>query len=42
MSDKIYDIVLKNKNIDDVSELYKEFMILGTKMKNEVIYDVLN
>lgn len=37
MSDKIYDIVLKNKNIDDVSELYKEFMILGTKMKNEVI-----
>lgn len=35
--EEIYELIFKEKNSDDVSELYKEFMILGAKMKNEAI-----
>lgn len=37
MSDKIYTTVLKNKEIDDVSDLYKDLVILGAKMRDEAI-----
>ncbi|MBP6952011.1 MAG: hypothetical protein KBD36_02705 [Alphaproteobacteria bacterium] len=37
MSDRIYTAVLKNKKIDDVSDLYKDLVILGAKMKDEAI-----
>ena len=37
MSDKIYTAVLKNKKIDDVSDLYKDLVILGAKMRDEAI-----
>ena len=37
MSDKIYTTVLKNKEIDDVSDLYKDLVILGAKMMDEAI-----
>lgn len=34
-SEEIYDIILKEKNIDDISELYTELATLGTKIKDE-------
>lgn len=34
-SDEIYNNILKNKKIDDVSELYTELAILGKKLKDE-------
>ncbi|MBP9776752.1 MAG: ATP-binding protein [Alphaproteobacteria bacterium] len=37
ISDEIYNNVLKEKKIDDVSELYKEMVILGARMKDEAI-----
>lgn len=37
MSDKIYTAVLKSKNIDDVSDLYKDLAILGVDMEDEAL-----
>lgn len=34
-SEEIYDAVFKEKNVDDVSELYAELAILGEKLKDE-------
>lgn len=34
-SEEIYDIVLKEKKIDDVSDLYKELALLGIDMKDD-------
>lgn len=34
-SEDIYESLLKEKKIDDVSDLYKELTILGIEMKNE-------
>jgi len=35
LSEEIYNIVLKEKKIDDVSDLYKELAMLGTDLKDE-------
>ncbi|MBP9692761.1 MAG: hypothetical protein KBD90_05490 [Alphaproteobacteria bacterium] len=37
ISDETYDKILKEKKIDDVSELYTELAILGTKLKDDGI-----
>jgi len=37
LSEEIYDAVLKEKKIDDVSGLYKELAILGAEMKDEAL-----
>ncbi|MDP3441510.1 MAG: hypothetical protein Q8T08_01510, partial [Ignavibacteria bacterium] len=37
LSEKIYNAVLKENRIDDVSDLYKELAILGAKIKNEAL-----
>lgn len=34
-SEEIYDAILKEKKIDDISELYRDLAFLGTKMKDE-------
>lgn len=34
-SEEIYDLILKEKKIDDVSELYTELAMLGIKLKDE-------
>ena len=34
-SEEIYDVVLKEKKIDDVSDLYKELALLGIYMKDD-------
>ena len=33
----MYNKILKEKKIDDVSELYKDLTLLGVKMKDEKI-----
>lgn len=35
LSEDVYETVLKEKKLDDVSDLYKELTILGVKMKDE-------
>ena len=35
LSKEIYDVVLKEKKIDDVSDLYAELALLGTKLKDD-------
>jgi tetratricopeptide (TPR) repeat protein len=35
LSEEIYDIVLKKKTIDDISDLYTELAILGVHLKDE-------
>ena len=35
LSKEIYDVVLKEKKIDDVSDLYTELALLGTKLKDD-------
>jgi tetratricopeptide (TPR) repeat protein len=37
MSEHIYNTVLENKKIDDVSELYTDLAILGARMKDEAL-----
>ena len=37
LSEEIYDILLKNKKVDDVSDLYTELALLGTDLKDEGI-----
>ena len=37
LSDDVYNKILKEKKIDDVSELYKDLTLLGVKMKDEKI-----
>lgn len=37
LSDQIYDLVLKEKKIDDVSDLYTELALLGTDLKDDGI-----
>lgn len=42
-SEEIYSIALKEKKIDDVSELYKELAILGATLKDEeLVHKYLN
>lgn len=38
-SEEIYNTVLKEKKIDDVSELYKALAILGAEMKDKALMD---
>ncbi|OJW46991.1 MAG: hypothetical protein BGO67_09855 [Alphaproteobacteria bacterium 41-28] len=37
LSEEIYNLVLKEKKIDDVSDLYKELAILGAEIKDEAL-----
>lgn len=38
-AEKLYDIVLKEKTLDDLSRLYTHLAILGAKQKDEVMVD---
>ena len=35
LSEEIYDLIMKEKKIDDISDLYKELAMLGVDLKDE-------